>query len=231
MQTNLKISHFSSPLSPKEAIALQNDLRSRTRIENDFGDVKIIAGVDVSYDIRNNLTLAFITLLDAKTLQFQEQVSASCETVFPYIPGLLAFREMPAILLAFDKLGDLTPDLLMVDGQGLAHPRRLGIACYLGLVTDIPAIGVAKSRLVGNYAEPGARKGDVSPLMDANERIGTVLRSKEGCNPLFISPGHRVDHETAVTMTLACLTRYRLPEPTRLADKLSKEKPARSSLL
>ena len=146
-------------------------------------------------------------------------------TGFPYIPGLLSFRELPVVLKALQQLSEL-PDLLMVDGQGIAHPRRLGIAAHLGIMLDWPAIGVAKSRLTGKYNEPGNRKGDQSPLLDKNEKIGTVLRSKDNTAPLFISPGHRMSQETALEFTLQCLVKHRLPEPTRIADKISKEKPS-----
>ena len=121
----------------------------------------------------------------------------------------------------------MTPDLLMVDGQGVAHPRRFGIAAHLGVLTGLPSIGVAKSLLCGRYKELGLAKGGVSPLIDKGERIGTVLRSKDGCNPLFISPGHRVSQETAAAMVKHCITTYRLPEPTRIADHMSKWKESR----
>ena len=140
---------------------------------------------------------------------------------FPYIPGLLSFREIPAILVALAQLS-AQPDLLMVDGQGIAHPRRMGIAAHLGVHLDRPAIGVAKSRLTGDFAMPGPLRGDHTPLMAGQTQIGTVLRSRDGVSPLFISPGHRMDQATALAYTLHCLGRHRLPEPTRLADKYSK---------
>lgn len=211
------------PTNIDEAMIVQNELRHRVKLENDFGEINIIAGVDVSYDIKSNLTKAFIVLLDAKTLQQTASVTAQLPTTFPYIPGFLSFREIPAILEALKKLPQ-QPDLLMVDGQGIAHPRRLGIAAHLGVLTDMPAIGVAKSRLTG-YSKPvGENKGDSLPLTHKGERIGTVLRSKNKVKPLYISPGHRVDFDTATMIVEQCLTKYRLPEPTRLADKLSKVK-------
>jgi len=211
------------PADAKEAIALQMLLRSKVRLANDFPAVHTIAGVDCSYDIQNNLGRAFIVLMQFDSLKPITSTKAELPLTFPYIPGLLSFREIPVILKALDKL-QRKPDMLMVDGQGIAHPRRLGIAAHLGVITDIPSIGVAKSRLIGKYQEPGVYKGDASLLYDKDERIGTVLRSKDNTLPLFISPGHRVDQETAVDFTLRCLTKYRLPEPTRIADKLSKIK-------
>lgn len=215
--------NFSSPASVPEAIAIQKELASRTRIKNDFAPLRTIAGVDVSYDIDADLTKAFIVLLDYDNLHVVAFCSAVLPTSFPYVPGLLSFREIPAILQALQRLGKI-PDMLMVDGQGIAHPRRLGIAAHLGVLTGLPAIGVAKSRLTGTYAALAGSKGSRAPLLDKGEMIGTVLRSKEKCNPLFISPGHRCDHESAVDITLRCLKRYRLPEPTRIADKFSKQK-------
>jgi deoxyribonuclease V len=221
---------LASPASASEAVAIQQVLRHRVRLENDFGRIERIAGVDVSYDMKRDMSLAFIVLMAPDELKPLAWVKAELPTPFPYIPGLLSFREIPVILKALALLSEL-PDLLMVDGQGVAHPRRLGIAAHLGVITDLPAIGIAKSRLTGRYVEPGEHKGDISPLMDGAERIGTVLRSKEGTLPLFISPGHRINHATAVELTVQCLTRYRLPEPTRIADKLSKEKKAPDALL
>jgi deoxyribonuclease V len=220
----------SWPTNATDAIALQKELRHRLRIENDFGKLKTIAGVDVSYDIKNNTSRAVIVTVTLSNLMPLETVITDAPTTFPYIPGLLSFREIPVILQSLEKL-KAKPDLLMVDGQGIAHPRRLGIAAHLGVLTDIPSIGVAKSRLTGTYREPGHERGDQSPLMDKNERIGTVLRSKPRTNVLFISPGHRIDHETAVEITLQCLTRYRLPEPTRIADKISKQRENQGRLL
>jgi deoxyribonuclease V len=203
-----------------EAKKLQQELRSRVSLENDFGQLRTIAGIDVSHT-RDDFSHAAIVLLDAQSLKQIGQARVSAPTDFPYVPGFLSFREIPVILQALEKLPQW-PDLLMVDGQGVAHPRRLGIAAHLGVMTRMPSIGVAKSRLTGRYEPLGEEKFDQADLMDKNEKIGTVLRSKANCLPLFISPGHRVDHDTAVALTLMCLTRYRLPEPTRLADKLSK---------
>lgn len=211
------------PSNAKEAKVIQEELRSRIRICDDFNRINTIAGIDVSYDIKNNVTRAFIVCMPLAALVPTSSVKAELPTTFPYVPGFLSFREIPAILHAFEKLQE-KPDLLMVDGQGIAHPRRLGIAAHLGILLNTPSIGIAKSRLVGTYEAPGKNKGDSSLLLDKGERIGTVLCSKNNVAPLFISPGYRVSHETAVRFTLQCLTRYRLPEPTRIADKLSKEK-------
>jgi deoxyribonuclease V len=218
---NLNNLSFTTPASPAEAIAVQKAMMDRVRVADEFTPLRTIAGVDVSYDKKADLTKAFIVLMSYEHLLTLKSVSATLPTSFPYVPGLLSFREIPAILKALQQLGD-TPDLLMVDGQGIAHPRRLGIAAHLGVIANLPAIGVAKSRLTGEFKPLGAAKGSVMPLMDKGEKIGTVLRSKEKCNPLFISPGHRVSHETALKITLHCLKNYRLPEPTRIADKLSK---------
>lgn len=212
---------FAVPQSVKEARAIQDVLRGKVSLRNDFLRLETVAGVDVGYDHRRNLAHASIVLMPLSTLQAVECVQAYAPAEFPYVPGLLSFREIPAILAALSRLSRL-PDLLMVDGQGIAHPRRLGIAAHLGVLFDLPSIGVAKSRLVGSFVTPGPRKGDRAALYDHDERIGTVLRSRDNVNPLFISPGHRVDLETAVELTLQCLGKYRLPEPTRLADKYSK---------
>lgn len=218
------------PKTSEEAVAIQNDLCQRVRIANELDNLKIIAGIDVSYDIKTNLTRAFIVLLHYETLQPITSVKAIVPTTFPYIPGFLSFREIPAILEAMKQLS-IKPDLLMVDGQGIAHPRHLGIAAHLGVLLDMPTIGVAKSRLVGHHREVGPHKDDYVPLMFKSEQVGIVLRSKHHVKPLYISPGHRVNHLTALRITQHCLTRYRLPEPTRLADKLSKEKQPEPALL
>lgn len=218
------------PTNAADAIALQKEMRSQLRIANDFGEIKILAGVDVSYDLKENTSRAVIVTMRLEDLKPLQTIVTDAPTTFPYIPGLLSFREIPVILQALQQL-KAEPDLLMVDGQGIAHPRRLGIAAHLGVLTDIPSIGVAKSRLTGTYREPGQASGSQSPLLDKGERIGTVLRSKPKTNVLFISPGHKVDQETAVTLTLQCLRGYRLPEPTRIADKISKQREKRGDSL
>lgn len=217
----MKAIEFVTPRDAHDAVAIQQALRERVILENRFDDIHIMAGVDVSYDIADNLTRAYIVLFDAQSREMIMSVRAIAPTVFPYIPGLLSFREIPALLEAFACL-PVRPDLLMVDGQGVAHPRRLGIAAHLGVLLDLPAIGVAKKRLCGKHDAPGAHKGDHVPLIHKGETIGTVLRSKEKCNPLFISAGHRIDQQTAFTIAQDWITRYRLPEPTRIADQISK---------
>lgn len=214
-------SDFILPSSIADARRMQDDLRARLILKDDFRMLHTIAGVDVGYDIKRNLAHASIVTMYMGELKPLEQVQLFVPAEFPYIPGLLAFREIPAILAALTKLC-IMPDLLMVDGHGIAHPRRMGIAAHLGVLLDVPAIGVAKSRLTGRFEMPGQHKGDCRPLMAGTEQIGHVLRSKDHINPLFISPGHRVSMETALDITLRCLTRYRLPEPTRMADKFSK---------
>lgn len=217
----LGLPEFVVPSSEAAARAAQSALRSQLRIEDDFEPLTLIAGVDVGYDVARNLAHAAIVTMTLDDLKPITQVQAFAPAEFPYIPGLLSFREIPAILAALARLPSM-PSLLMVDGMGIAHPRRMGIAAHLGVLLDVPTIGVGKSRLTGRFAPVGLAKGSQSPLMDRNERIGTVLRSRDGVNPLFISPGHRVSLETSVTLVMQCLTRYRLPEPTRQADKLSK---------
>jgi deoxyribonuclease V len=215
---------FSKPITNPDvraAVDTQNRLRHQVRLEDDFGDLKTIAGVDVGYDLQRGLTKAVVVLLEWPSLELRTSVIAYAETDFPYISGLLAFREVPAILDALSCL-PAQPGLLMVDGQGVSHPRRLGIAAHLGVLSGLPAIGVAKSRLCGKHQELSDEKFSQSPLTDKGEHIGTVLRSKDNCNPLFISAGHRITHQTALDITLRCLKTYRLPEPTRIADQISK---------
>ncbi|NDF11956.1 MAG: deoxyribonuclease V [Proteobacteria bacterium] len=212
---------FDVPSNGTEARAIQNALRTQVRIEDAFKKIDIIAGVDVGYDTKRGLAHASIVTMHIADLKPLEQVEAYVPVDFPYISGLLSFREIPAILAAISKLKSV-PDLLMVDGMGIAHPRRLGIAAHLGVILDMPSMGVGKSRLIGQFEQPGKEKGSYTPLMIGSEQVGVVLRSRDSVKPLFISPGHRVSIETALALTLRSLTRYRLPEPTRLADKCSK---------
>lgn len=204
---------------------LQQRLRASVVTEGDPGRPRLVAGVDVHVAERSGLTWAALALLDGNTLELVESVLAARPTSFPYVPGYLSFREIPAVLAAFALLREL-PDLVMVDGQGIAHPRGLGIAAHLGVLTGLPTIGVAKSRLYGRHEEPGRAKGSEEPLLARGRRIGTVLRSREGVRPLYVSVGHRIALEPAVALVLAMTTRYRLPEPTRQADKLSRMHPA-----
>lgn len=212
------------PKTAADAVIIQNELRHKVSLKDDFGDIETIAGVDCSFGPRgDNTSKAFIVLMKYPELQVITSTSARLPTSFPYIPGFLSFREIPVILEAVKKLPQM-PSIFMVDGQGIAHPRRFGIASHLGVILDKPTFGVAKSRLTGIYDELGEKQGSQSDLMDKGEKIGTVLRSKEKCKPLFISPGHKISHDRAVELTIECLGKYRLPEPTRIADKLSKTK-------
>jgi len=211
-----------TPKNAAEALEIQQAMRERVQVSHDdFAPVSLIAGIDVGYDISRNISKAALVLIRAGDLKPVATVTAEDPTPFPYIPGLLSFREAPVIVKALAQLSD-RPDMLFIDGQGIAHPRRVGVAAHIGVLTGLPAIGVAKSVLCGKYEEPGPAKGSHTPLVHKGEIIATMLRSKEKCKPLVISPGHRVTMETAVQLVEKCLTKYRLPEPTRLADKLSK---------
>ena len=206
-------------LSPGEAAQVQKKLRERLILQWDERLVATVGGVDIS--IKPETARAAIVVIRYPELTPVEAVTADAPLVFPYIPGLLAFREGPAVLAAWEML-DTKPDLLMFDGQGIAHPRGMGIASLMGLWLERPTIGVAKSRLYGKHDEVGAARGDRAELLDRQGNvIGTVLRTRERTNPLYISPGHRIDVQHATEFVLACLTGYRLPEPTRWAHKIA----------
>lgn len=207
-------------LDPSEAIRLQVELRQRLLLEWDGRPVELVGGVDVSFP--GERARAAIVVLRYANLSPLASSIAEVPATFPYIPGLLAFREAPAILAAWERL-PLKPDLLMFDGQGNAHPRGLGIASHVGLWLEKPTIGVAKSRLYGFHAEVGARFGDWSQLTDEHDPdvvIGAVVRTREKTNPLYLSPGHRIDLKHTISFVLACCRGYRLPEPTRWAHKV-----------
>jgi deoxyribonuclease V len=176
--------------------------------------------MDVGFEDYGNTTRAAVVSLKYPSLIQIEQAVYRLPTVFPYVPGLLSFREIPAILEAIKKLKHL-PNLLLCDGQGIAHPRRFGLACHIGLLTNIPSIGVAKSRLIGTHANLPENKGEWVKLKHGTECIGAVLRSREKVKPLYISTGHRISLETSVKMVMSCITKYRLPETTRAAHKLA----------
>lgn len=207
------------------ARALQTELAQRLRIEDDYPPLKVIAGVDVGFEDEGRTTRAVAVLLDAQSLQPLAEVLVRLPTNMPYVPGLLSFRELPALLAALEQLPQL-PDLIYCDGHGIAHPRGLGIAAHLGIATGLPTIGVAKKVLVGTHAEPGPMPGDRAELLYRGEVIGSVLRSKAKIKPLIVSPGHRVSLARAPELVMACLRRHRLPEPTRLADHLASRRGA-----
>ncbi len=219
-------------LAPAEAIALQRELAQRVIREDQLGEVRHIAGVDMAINENNGMARAAVVLLTYPTLELIEQHIYEEPVRMPYIPGLLSFREAPCVLGAFKQLWQ-QPDLVMVDGMGIAHMRRIGIASHLGLWLDLPTIGCGKSILVGHYDKVALSEtaGAWVPLIDKKEIIGAVVRTRTRVNPMFISTGHRISLETSVTYVLACGKGYRLPEPTRLADKLSKNNAWQEPLL
>jgi deoxyribonuclease V len=220
--TLIDMTHAVPPWDGNVAKArlLQTELAARVRLEDDYAPLRRVAGVDVGFEEGGAVTRAAAVLLDARTRELVAEVVARQPTRMPYIPGLLSFRELPAVLQALSELPE-SPDLVFVDGHGIAHPRRLGIAAHLGVATGLPTIGVAKSILVGTHEAVGPHRGDRQPLEYKGEVIGCVLRSKDRIRPLIVSPGHRVSMATAPELVLAFGTKYRLPEPTRLADRLA----------
>lgn len=203
-----------------EARAIQEQLRPKVRRKNAAGlrKIKHIAGIDIS--LRDNRATAAVVVLAYPSLELVEYATHEADVPFPYVPGLLTFRECPSIIACAEKIS-VEPDLIMVDGHGIAHPRRIGIAAHVGLLFDRPTIGCAKSRLVGKHEEPGPEPGSQTELWDRDEIIATVLRTKRRCLPLYISIGHKIDLPTATKMVLACGRGYRLPEPTRFAHQVA----------
>lgn len=212
------------PTTEAEARQVQFRLARQVVLRDEFGPLRRVAAVDAHHSEANGLSWAAVAVVDADTLELRQSVLAARPTLFPYIPGFLSFREAPAMLAALAMLRE-PPDLLLVDGQGTAHPRRFGIACHVGVLTGLPAIGVGKSRLCGRFAEPGIERGARAPLIHRREEIGTVLRTRTDVSPLFISPGHRVCMATSAELVLRFTPRWRLPEPIRLADALSRMHP------
>ena len=213
-------------LSPADAVQLQKVLSPLIERVDRFGPngiagVRHVAGLDIAFADQGRTTVAAAVLMRFPSLEHVAEVRIEQPTRFPYVPGLLSFRELPAGLVAIERL-PARPDLVLCDGQGYAHPRRFGLACHLGLALDLPSIGVAKSRLIGTAVEPRPERGSVAELHDGDEIIGVVLRTRHKVRPLYVSVGHRVSLETAVTLTLQATTRFRLPEPLRRADQLSK---------
>jgi len=206
-------------LSYADAVQLQRlgaEQVSRNRLE---GRIRRVAGADAAFSRDGTKSIAVVTLLSYPEMELLEYAQALLPIEFPYIPGLLSFREAPVVLAAARKLKEC-PDVLLIDGQGVAHPRRFGLACHVGVELGWPTIGCAKSRLIGEYRQPGLKKGCHSRLLDGKEVIGTVLRSREGVRCLYVSVGHRVELRQAEQIVLRCCKGYRLPEPTRQAHQL-----------
>ena len=203
-------------VTPKEAVALQRELAARVDVTPPLGALDTVAGCDVSYDRHSPFLYAAVVVVRVADLSVVEQSVVTLEVKFPYVPGLLSFREAPPVLAAWERLR-ADPDAVMLDAQGVAHPRRLGLACHLGLWLDKPCVGCAKTRLVGEYAEPGPGAGEVTPLTVGGEAVGWVLRTAARAKPVFVSPGHRIDRDGALAVVRATLSGYRHPTPTRLA--------------
>jgi deoxyribonuclease V len=207
-------------VSPHEAIAIQKRLRAEVSTEQTLSDIRYIAGADIATSKASPKAYAGVVVLSYPELEMVEERGIEDDVRFPYVPGLLAFREGPALIRVFEQLAT-EPDVLVFDGQGLAHPRGLGIATHMGLVFDKPSIGCAKSLLYGRYQEPGQEKGAWADLRDPQGNIiGAVVRSKPKTTPIFVSIGHRIDLATAIRLLLDCTRGVRIPEPTRLAHNL-----------
>lgn len=203
-------------VTTEQAKQIQKALASQVSTKNHIVAPRFIAGADISAPGSKGLARAAIVVLRYPGLEIAEVRTAEHELEFPYVPGLLSFRESPLVLSACQQL-ELTPDLLLVDGQGLAHPRRLGLACHLGLLLDIPTIGCAKSRLWGSHGPVGAEAGDRVELVDEGEIIGAVLRTRPNVSPVYVSVGHKIDLDSASHWVMQCCRGYRLPDPIRLA--------------
>lgn len=206
-------------MTPRAAIQLQKRLADEIRVERLPGPVRTVAGVDLAFSSDGHRCLAGVVVYDLVEGAILETQLARRPVRFPYVPGLLSFREVPAALAAIRKLR-IEPDVFMFDAHGLAHPRRMGLAAHAGLLMDWPALGCAKSRLCGEHAEPGPKRGAAVPLVHQGETVGTVLRTRDNVKPVYVSVGHRVTLEEAVRIAGACATRYRLPEPARQAHLL-----------
>jgi deoxyribonuclease V len=206
-------------MTPREAVELQKSLRERVRLAPLKKQIRTIAGADISFNKFSPVVYAGLVVMRLPSLEVIEEVGVVSETSFPYVPGLLSFRESPSVLEAWAKL-KVEPDAVMFDGQGIAHPRRVGIASHVGLIINRPTLGCAKSVLVGKYEEPKAEQGNWTELIDKGEVVGAAVRTKTNVQPIFVSPGHLIDLEGAIKLTLACDGGYRQPEPTRRAHHL-----------
>ncbi|MDP8221899.1 MAG: deoxyribonuclease V [Candidatus Lernaella stagnicola] len=209
-------------LTPTEAVNLQRRLADRVVTTGEPAAIETVCGVDVSYDKTDDNFFAAVVVMNPRDFAVIETRTAMARSPFPYVPGLLSFRELPVVIEALAKL-QTTPDLLACDGHGLAHPRRFGLACHLGVLFDCATIGLAKSRLVGTHEEPGLEKGDWTWLVHKDERIGQVVRTRRAVSPLFVSPGHRLGFGEARQWALRLCPTWRLPETTRAAHRAVNE--------
>lgn len=209
-------------LTPREAIRLQGCLRERVVLEDRFNCIRYVAGADIAFDPQTDLAFAGVIVYRFPELKEVERRMARRKLQFPYVPGLLSFRESPILIAAFARLRT-EPDLLLIDGHGRAHPRLFGLACHVGVLFDKPAIGCAKSLLVGEAGEPGEKAGSSAPLEFRGEPVGMVLRTRDHTRPIFVSQGHRVSLATAVKIVRQCMDGYRIPKPTREADRYVRE--------
>jgi len=203
-------------LTPKEAVAVQRELAAQVDSRTPLVECELVAGADVSYDRFSDILYAGVVVLRMSDLTLVEKQGVVTKTTFPYVPGLLSFRETPPLLEAFARLRS-EPDAIMLDGHGYSHPRRFGYACHVGLELDRPSLGCAKSVLVGKFKDPKPKVGSVAPLQDDSEIIGQAVRTKKGTRPVFVSVGHKIDLRSAVELVLATCRGYRVPEPTRQA--------------
>jgi deoxyribonuclease V len=205
-------------MTPKQAIAWQERMRDRVRLEDGvrWETIRCAVGADVAYSRGTNRCYAAGVLVDTRTGETIGITTWVTESTYPYVPGLLTFREGPALVEALDLVAR-RPELLVFDGQGTAHPRRFGLASHMGVLYDVPSLGIAKSKLCGEHDPPGPQMGDAAPLVLQGEQVGWALRSREGCKPVYVSPGHRISMDSALAVARALLGRYRIPEITRRA--------------
>lgn len=210
----------SSPIAPESAIALQETLRRQVILHDEITQINYVAGVDVGFESQDSISCAAVAVLKYPELTLHEHQLVRMPTTFPYMPGLLAFREVPVVLEALSQL-KTKPDLLLCDGNGYIHSRRFGFACHLGVISNIPSIGVAKTPYIGEHGTVGNNRGDWQPIYDNHEIIGAALRTQTNVKPVYVSVGHRISLESAITYVLECTPKYRLPETTRWADHIA----------
>jgi deoxyribonuclease V len=220
---SIRMTGFEMPVDVADAERLQAELRNRLDLTDGLsGPPTSVAGLDVSYEVGANRMAAAAVVVTLDTLEIRETVIAYGEVAFPYVPGLLAFREVPILLETFGRLVG-RPDVLICDGYGIAHPRRFGLACHVGVLTGLPSFGVAKTPYVATSADPGPRRGDWSPLVDGGEVLGRALRTQARIKPVFVSVGHRIGLDQATDLTLRLSRRYRIPEVLCMADSISRK--------